>query len=182
MQVNSGRGDVTSSARVLLVVPVPTERIGALRHDYRPAPLGLASIAASLLANGIDVRIFDGIQTPSVEDLRTLVRSYQPRFVGVTSYTHDIDAAHRTATTVKDMDAGIITIIGGIHATCLPVETLAEFANFDIAVVGEGERVLQDIVEADGATSLLQTIKGIAFRRDGRIMSCLLYTSPSPRD
>ena len=161
----------TSGApRVLLVAPIPTDRVGGLRHDYYPVPLGLASIAAFLARDGIDVRVFDGLLTPSVEALRALVRSFRPRFVGVTSYTHNIDAAHRIATVVKGIDGGILTVVGGVHATSLPVATLREFGNFDIAVVGEGEAPLRDLVRCDGAPAGLPSIEGIAFRVDGEIL------------
>ncbi|MFQ6062888.1 MAG: hypothetical protein ACE5J9_06905 [Methanosarcinales archaeon] len=43
-----------------------------------------------------------------------------PDIVGIPAYT-----------------AKIATVIGGPHASAIPVETLQEFSDFDIAVVGE---------------------------------------------
>jgi B12-binding domain/radical SAM domain protein len=59
-------------------------------------------------------------------------------------------------------------IAGGVHATAEPVQTLD--AGWDVAAVGEGERVLLDLVDAQGAEfsdATLSTVVGLVFR-DGQ--------------
>src|SRR5579862_8458730 len=63
---------------------------------------------------------------------------FNPDVVGITAYTQEIKPAAYLAGLLKKQKPGIVTVIGGVHVTALPRQTLMEFGSFDIAVVGEG--------------------------------------------
>ena len=103
-------------------------------HDTPNHPqLGLAYLAASLEKNNIPVKVIDAkfecLNTNQViEKLKTLDFD----IVGFTSMTHDIIMAVEVAKKIKLEFKNKITIIGGVHATALPKETLKEFSCFDM--------------------------------------------------
>lgn len=58
-------------------------------------------------------------------------------------------------------------MIGGVHVTALPVLTLTQFPQFDIAVVGEGEQILDELCRAVEQNDPLDPIRGLYYRDGG---------------
>ena len=59
-------------------------------------------------------------------------------------------------------------IWGGVHPSMLPEQTLQN-PNVDIVCIGEGEETLREVVEAIDAGENIDSIKGIAYEKDGKI-------------
>ena len=76
---------------------------------------------------------------------------------------HVMHAAHM-AKIVKEHFPRILTVIGGVHATAIPKQTIEEFPQFDIVALGEGERVLLEICEKFSKSEDVKTVRGIAFK------------------
>lgn len=129
----------------------------------------LVCLAAVAEREGMDVRIIDAAaENLSVEQTVTEIREYKPDIAGISSTTAGIVASGKLAECLKELDKGIITIIGGCHVTSLPEETLAEFNSFDIAVIGEGELTFTEILRAiDETRAIPTTLPGTALRRKG---------------
>lgn len=129
----------------------------------------LVCLAAVAEREGIDVRIIDAAaENLSIEQTVTEIREYKPDIAGISSTTAGIVASGKLAECLKELDKGIITIIGGCHVTSLPEETLAEFNSFDIAVIGEGERTFTEILRAINETGTIPTtLPGTALRLNG---------------
>jgi len=157
-------GDFNSSQKVVLIDP-PPERI-IEKHDVRDYPhLGLAYIAGYLTSRGKNCSLIDGkFQRMHLEIIKRKLELLKPKIVGVTAMTHEIAQAGRVAEIVKDVSSEVVTVVGGPHATALPVQTLIDFPAFDIAVYGEGEYTLFEIVDAIQKEKSLENIKGIAYR------------------
>ncbi len=88
--------------------------------------------------------------------------------------THEIHLSHEIALKIKRKNPNITVVIGGPHSTALPERTLKEFSSFDIAVIGEGEKTMLDIVQAYDSSNVsdkLNRIKGISYRKDGSIIT-----------
>lgn len=110
-------------------------------------PLGVASLAASLMKGGHDVRIFDLNIVESPEDyLKNRLKEFKPAFVGITSTTPLIKNAYRLASLIKDIDRTIFIMAGGPHPSALPEDVLKE-SEIDCVVRGEGEFIINRIVE-----------------------------------
>ena len=60
-------------------------------------------------------------------------------------------------------------IIGGWHATSLPVETKKDFPYFDFLVRGEGEITLHELIDTIENNKSLSKVNGIAYREDNKI-------------
>lgn len=130
---------------------------------------GVASMAAYLRARGHEVHVLDArIEKLDATGLAGRVVALKPDYVGLTSITAEIHDSAAVAAAIKCLAPGVVTVVGGVHASALPVRTLEEFESFDIAVAGEGEIPLGEIV--DGRP--WGEIHGIVFRNgDGSVVS-----------
>ncbi len=68
-------------------------------------------------------------------------------------------------------------MIGGVHVTALPKETLSEFSSFDMGVVGEGEITFYELCDALKTGKAISTISGLVLRDQEHIYE----TSPRER-
>ena len=145
---------------------------------YDP-PLGLAYLAAHLRGNQVGVEIIDAMAMGlTIDDLVDSIFEKAPRCVGITAVTLDIYSAAQLANKIKQKDEEIITILGGVHLTAVPGETMERFPQFDIGVIGEGEATLVEIIKTlDGSTDL-KSVNGLVCRLDGEIF----FTPPRKKD
>lgn len=133
--------------------------------------IGIASIAAYLESKGVEVKVIDSVaEGLTLKDVIKEVSKYDPRVVGVTVYTQEIIDAAKTAAAIKEIDPSIKIVIGGAHASALPVSTLKEFKSFDIAVFGEGEVTFFEVVRTVERGKSLKKLKGIAFRYKDKVI------------
>ena len=100
---------------------------------------------------------------------RTLERieDFRPDVVAFTALTEQIKAAARMAKLAKGRLPGVVTVIGGVHVTALPRETLVEFPEFDVAVYGEGEVTFAELCAALDSGRDIGGIDGLAWRESG---------------
>ncbi|HDL65115.1 MAG TPA: radical SAM protein [Proteobacteria bacterium] len=136
-----------------------SDRKDIFEAHYTGIRYGIASIAGNLRRNGIEVKILEP-HYQTVEEIRDIIRRFEPALVGIPAYTTEIYDAAGTAELVKDVDPRIITILGGAHITALPGETMDNSPQFDIGVLGEGEETVLEIARGKDRES----IDGIIFR------------------
>lgn len=98
-------------------------------------PLGLGSIANYCTARGFKVKILDADRLKmSPEKIVDEVNGIKTRFVGLNAVSENIKLAQRISSRIK-----YPVILGGIHVTLLPEETIKQFPFLYALVVGEGE-------------------------------------------
>lgn len=71
-----------------------------------------------------------------------------PNVVGLTAMTNEIKSAALVAKAIKEKDSSIVTVIGGVHVTALPEETMREFPEFDYGILGEGEGTFLNLINS----------------------------------
>lgn len=123
---------------VLLINPHDTAQGG-----FSSAPLGLAYLAGTLLANGIDVRIVDGY-LDGFEGIKKAIDKQKPEWVGVTCYTPGRHQALEIARYAKD--AGCRAVLGGPHPSIMHEQIMEHYPFVDHIVVGEGELALMTLL------------------------------------
>lgn len=131
-------------------------------------PLGLGYIASELLRQGHDVIIYDkNAKFAFYKDIRQVnlklmdqIKIFQPDIVGISATTPLIQDAFSSAELVKKYNHNIKVILGGVHGTALPRETLKSCTNIDIIIRGEGELTFAELcIEYN-----LEKVQGIAYR------------------
>ncbi|MBS3076207.1 radical SAM protein [Candidatus Pacearchaeota archaeon] len=121
-------------------------------------PLGLACIAGSLTEKKHQVKIFD-FNLYDEKKFSKLLEEFNPDYVGISFVTPLINEANRVAKIVKNFNEKIILVGGGPHCSSFPEKVLEETI-LDIVVIGEGDFVIQELVEG----KKLNFIKGVGYR------------------
>ena len=153
---------------VMLVYPVMPRALQLDLPYGNEVPLSVATIAAYLEKRGIKTEILDmSLHREPYRLLRRLCAKLRPKVVGFTAMTPHIYNAHKAATQVKDVDPSVVTVVGGIHASAVPKDTLTRFAMFDYVVIGEGEVTFLHLVQQVLDGSSPEEEPGLAHRGDG---------------
>ena len=154
--------------RLLLATPLDESS----RDDWRTGkgensfPYGLACVAAAAEAAGHTVACLDLRQTAMADEdfVRHLVDG-QFQVLGLSFMTCDLNRAARTAALAKSACPDLRIVLGGIHPSTQPRQTLALIAGADCCVIGEGDETIVELLAAwqDGAP--LDTVRGLALRQ-----------------
>jgi radical SAM superfamily enzyme YgiQ (UPF0313 family) len=128
-------------------------------------PLSLLYLGAVTREHGHRTRILDCLPTriDHQSAARRIIEDH-PTHVGFTATTVAITSAAAVAEEVKRLRPETTTIIGGTHVTAVPDETMRRFPAFDLAVVGEGEGTLVEVLQAADDNSRLDSIPGLVIR------------------
>ncbi len=123
-------------------------------------PLGLLYIAAVLEKEGFSPEVFD-IYPYDDRDISELV-AYKPDVVGMTILTDYWHRAQELAGIIGDQLPGAFFVIGGVHVTALPQESLTAL-KASVGVVGEGELTMTEICRRLVSGLSWQDIPGIVY-------------------
>jgi radical SAM superfamily enzyme YgiQ (UPF0313 family) len=98
---------------------------------------------------------------------RQVIERFRPRVVGISLRTPTLAAGLALARLVKAVDPGIVVVAGGPHATVMGPAVL-DHPELDLAVLGEGEATLPELLRALGRGKDPAEVAGLAVRRNGR--------------
>ncbi len=142
--------------RVLLINPPSPERLGT-------PLLGQQYVAASLLRRGCEVRVIDAAARFFEHDADWILaeaEAFGPELVGVGLFTRWVGQAYRLLERLRGREW--VLVAGGPHATVCPEEALEQ--GFDIAVPGEAERSIVQLVDWLEGKARLERVAGVVFR------------------
>lgn len=148
-------------------------------------PLGVAYLAGALEKKRFEVKIIDATMEGwkdeviinkeyiryglSIEEIGKRIRDFSPDAVGVSCIlSSQHKEMHGICRITKSISTDIVTIVGGVHPTVLPEETLSD-KNIDFVVLGEGESVLTGLLLRINMGRDYKDLDGLAFRDNGTI-------------
>ncbi len=99
------------------------------------------------------------------------VKKEDPDIIGFSVLLSTAKEAPKIAEQVKQENPNITVVFGSHHATFNAVRILKKYPFVDIVVRGEGEHTSLEISKALEKNQNLDKIKGITFRKNGRIVS-----------
>ena len=156
---------------VLLLRPAAEKKSMA-----RCLPLGLLAIGSVLKRAGHRVRVLDlRISDDPDRDLKETLEQFQPDAVGIGVMTIESKYGFIDAARVKAIMPEVPVILGGPHCKHEP-QYILNHKQVDIMVVGEGDVTVVELIDAMAHNRPLDTVAGIAFRRDGEYVT----TAPRP--
>lgn len=135
---------------------------------------GICWLAASVREKGHTTGIVDALPLRMNNAALTAeIAGKEPRYVGISACTMDIDASAALAEMLKKAIPGVITVIGGPHITALPEETMSKFPAFDIGVIGEGEMTITDLLDKvkEGGRKGLPAVDGLIYRDGEKLVT-----------
>ncbi len=155
--------------KIIFINP-PYERIAPgyefVKHITNNSPsLGLLHLASEVRLRGYLPSIIESdISNLSIDEVAKQVISEQPAYVGITLFTVGIWSAAAIARKIKKALPNTTIIVGGPHISSMGEETIKRFKEFDVAVVGEGEKILMELLATLEQQKPLVEVPGIIFR------------------
>lgn len=155
-------------------------------------PLWCALLAAYIRERGYSVKILDAeAENLSPEASAEIVAELNPSIAGIivlgsnpsASSTPKMTAAGKILRAIKSNAPDVRTIIGGLHPSAIPEQTLQEEAA-DFVCRGEGFSTLHKVMEylKSGEKVNIGNIPGLFYRKNGKIFSNPLASLVSPDD
>ena len=142
------------------------KRYGVLAGGGSSSPsLGILMLAAVARQRGFECTVIDASALNlSEQELLQRISVTELDVIAISSTTLAIGNANALASTVKRLFPAITTIVGGPHVTAIPLETMERHTAFDIAVVGEGEETVGELLETLQLDASLSSVQGIVYR------------------
>jgi radical SAM superfamily enzyme YgiQ (UPF0313 family) len=139
-------------------------------------PTGLAIIASVLRGNGHDVDIYDvNALRHSRDEVAAVLKTKKWDLAGVSGLITTFGFQEWVIRELKANRPEAPVISGGGFATSVP-DIVLNHTMADIAVVGEGEETLPELCTVLSLKGDPEGVRGIAFRRNGKIVN----TPPRP--
>jgi len=140
---------------------------------YNSAPLGLLYIASFIRKKGHKVSVIDAAaEGLSAGNIIKRLEPLKPSVVGITTLTVSAVSAYRLARDIKRAFPAVRLIAGGPHVTSHP-EDMLKHRVIEAAVIGEGEITFSELLESLEKGKSPDSVKGLAFVRDGRLIRTL---------
>ena len=158
--------------RAIVFVNPPYERIapgyGFVKHVTNRSPsLGLLHLAAEVRQHGWRPHIIESdIEDLDADGVVDRVVGLKPAYVGITLFTVGVAGSVEIARKLKRRLPGVKVIVGGPHISSMGPETVARFPMFDVAVQGEGEKILVNLLACYDDGGDLADVHGVIYRRE----------------
>ncbi len=143
-----------------------TEGTDFLRHITNRSPsIGLLLLAAKAREIGYETEIIESdLENYSPEEVAHILLEKKPKFIGITLFTVGVFNAGIIAQIIKKRAPEIIILVGGPHMSSMGYETMDRFSDFDVAVINEGELILEKLLYSIENKKSLENIDGIIYR------------------
>lgn len=152
--------------RILLIHPNYHSGGAEIAGNWPPA--WVAYLTGSLKKAGYtDVTFIDAMTNKmSDADIRDAIAAEQPDVIGCTAITPSIYKAQGILQVAKELHPNAVTVLGGIHATFMYQQVLAEAPWIDCIVRGEGEEIFVDLISTihqGNWPGAREAVQGIAY-------------------
>lgn len=152
-------------SKVLLIKP----RFLGLEFQAITQPLGLMYIGAALKKAGHKPRIHDcASDYKDLHILRQTVTDWKPDFVGISIIITELEQTKRIMRMIREILPEVPVTFGGPWPSANPEESIKTFGA-DFVVIGEGELVFPELVDAINKRLLTDSIPGTASMINGKI-------------
>ncbi|MDP8221763.1 MAG: radical SAM protein [Candidatus Lernaella stagnicola] len=130
-------------------------------------PLGIAMLGAALERAGHPVELLDlSLNENQGLDVGAKVRDGGFGVVGLSATVFSLPETAELAASIRRAAPQVVIVVGG-PATVFPPQTLFEYMpQIDVAVLGEGEQALVELLEAGPDPDGRRHIPGVAYRHD----------------
>lgn len=133
-------------------------------------PLGICLLAAVAREHGHGVQLLDCYaEKLTAAQVAARVAELRPECIGISATTEEIVPAAELAAMVRSRMPDVPIVLGGVHVSSIPEATLERFPQFTLAVLGEGEGTLPELLAALAAGLPLDDVAGLAIRVDGAV-------------
>ena len=133
------------------------DKIKAISQLTVGPPLGMAYLASILQKSDMNVKILDAnVYGLTCEEILFNVIHFNPDIIGLSAVTPTIHYVNELAIKIKQKLPNIKIIVGGVHVTTLPNDSLQRFESIDVVAIAVQVNILQ-------LTQCLQYSPGVFF-------------------
>lgn len=121
---------------------------------------------------GHSVEFFDEDLHAKDRNLERVVKDFTPDLIAVTTMTPQYFEASRKIKQFRALLPNAPIVLGGIHATALPQQTMSEMEEVDFLCVGEGEKTFSELLAylEDKTPERLSSINGLVYRSGEKVL------------
>lgn len=131
------------------------------------SPVGLAYILTAVRKAGYDFDLIDmDADCLAVDDVKERLRGKRYDLCGLGCIVTGLGLARELAAVVREFNPDCCIVGGNSVASSIP-RMLLERTEFDVAVLGEGDEIIVELIEAVAGCRSLSSIPGIAFLENG---------------
>jgi radical SAM superfamily enzyme YgiQ (UPF0313 family) len=152
--------------KILLVTPPRNPEGFDSNAVFLMEPLAIEYIGAGVKDHH-DVRFVD-LKAEQEPELKEVLESYQPDVIGCGAFTADMKGAKQVCAEAKKLMPGILTVVGGQHATVMPQDFFDD--TIDVVVVGEGVHPFRKICQRREKQKSFEDIDNICYRKNGKMV------------
>jgi len=161
--------------KTLFVIPSQKSVYGIKMRPAYPH-YGALYVCAMLEKHHHDVEYVDmDIDGMSIGSLLDHIAQSGPQVIGLSCVTPIVREGFKIADAIKNRFSSIYIVMGGVHATIDPDNTIAK-PGIDAVCIGEGEHTMRDLVDVLQHNGDMKSVKGIYFKNNGKV-----YKNP-PRE
>ena len=162
-----------NSLKILLLYP---PKLDLFKYGKKLLPAsypstGLSYIYSYLKQNNYNCKIYD-LAYDSLEKIKKILIREKADIIGITNLTEGRYNAFKLFKLIRKIEKDTIVIFGGHHPTYMCDQLLENF-NIDFIVLGEGERKMLNLIRAINNEIPLESVEGIAYKRNGEIIKNL---------
>jgi anaerobic magnesium-protoporphyrin IX monomethyl ester cyclase len=151
----------------------PPRNFWFVMGEYLPPPSALLILAAYVERElpEVDIDIVD-CQADRLDwkGLEKYIASADPSIVLTSGFTTNAYSCARTCEIAKTVNKDIVTIVGGVHFSFTPEESLQSFPEIDYIVRGEGELTLVNLIRTIFNEKKINDVLGISFQKNKKII------------
>ncbi len=148
----------------------PPFHAGVVEVAGKWVPLYYVYLAGAVRSAGFDAEIYDAMtKFVGYEEIEKRIIESRPDFVAVSTITCTVVDAIKVVELAKRIDPGIVTIMGGVHASFMYNEMFSISESLDFIVRGEGEITIAELLNTVSENGSLKRIAGIVYRDDASI-------------
>jgi len=136
--------------------------------DFATMPYGLLMLAAQARRKGHEVLIYN-LSCYPWDELSTILRYIKVDLFGFTCLTINHYSVGVISTFIRQLYPNVHIVVGGPHATALPIEMLSHYPAIDTIVIGEGEQTFMEIIQNLELGKPVKNIYGTAWRCSNEI-------------
>jgi len=153
----------------IMLINLPIIKFNKLEKEMYNPPLGLLYIASSLEFSGHKVKVIDYLDIEySRKELFQEIKSWQPKVVGFSIYTENVDTSFKLCRGIKKKYPNIKTVLGGPQASLEPQYCIQD-QSVDFVIKNEGESSMLELLEAlesEEQEIALKQVTGIVFKEN----------------
>jgi anaerobic magnesium-protoporphyrin IX monomethyl ester cyclase len=141
--------------------------------EYLPPPTVLLILAAYLERElpDLEIEVLDcQAQRKNWDDIEKQIQAFSPSIVAASGFTCNAYACARVAEIAKKVDSNIVTVMGGLHFSQVPEESLTDFPEIDYIVRGEGEQTFVELIKVLQNQGNIADVNGLSFKSNGKII------------